>query len=65
MVVPAPLMNCVAGEAEIVKLPAGAFITWVSVAELAVKLVLAWKAAVMLWVPTVSDVVEKVATPLR
>ena len=31
---------------------------------LAVKLVLAWKAAVMLWVPTVSDVVEKLAMPL-
>jgi hypothetical protein len=35
----------------------------VRVAELAVKLVLAWKAAVMLWVPRVRAVVEKVAIP--
>ena len=34
------------------------------VAELALKFVLAWKAAVMVWLPTPRDVVEKVATPL-
>jgi hypothetical protein len=34
------------------------------VAELAVKLVLAWKAAVMLWVPRARVVVEMVAMPL-
>src|SRR5277367_55429 len=57
-------MNCVAGEAEMVKLPAGAFMTWVRDAELAVKLVLAWNAALMVWVPAANAVVEKVATPL-
>jgi hypothetical protein len=36
----------------------------VRVAELVVKLVLVWKAAVMVWVPRVRAVVEKVATPL-
>jgi hypothetical protein len=36
----------------------------VRVAVLAVKLVLAWKAAVIVWLPTARVVVEKVATPL-
>src|ERR1700681_4352061 len=57
-------MYCVAGEADRVKLPVGAVMTCVRVAELAVKLVLVWKAAVMLCVPRAKAVVEKLATPL-
>src|SRR5258708_15857841 len=57
-------MCCVEGEAEMVKLPVGAVMTWVRVAELAVKLVLVWKAAVMVWLPRARAVVEKVATPV-
>ena len=61
---PAPRINRVAGEAEIVKLPVGAVMTWVRVAVLELKVVLGWKVALMGCDPTARVVVEKVATPL-
>jgi len=61
----------VAGEPEVVTVVvvaagvmADVVMTWETVPALAAKLVLAWKAAVMVWLPMASAVVEKVTIPL-
>src|ERR1700751_2536674 len=56
-------MNWVAGEAEMVKVPAGALTTWLTEPELARKLLVATKAALMVCVPTLRELVVKAATP--
>ena len=63
VVVPAPLMKGAGGVALTVKAPVAWVMTWGTLAELVVKLVLAWKDAVMEWVPTLRVDVLKCATP--